>query len=97
MTTRRGFLRAMLAAAAAPAIVRAESLMPIAPRIWTPPLTAQTIRDITAPLSEYVVFCHPSMYEDMYRLAAVTGEATLYRGELYSYGVRIIPNARPPT
>jgi hypothetical protein len=27
----------MLAAAAAPAIVRASSLMPVAPRIWTPP------------------------------------------------------------
>lgn len=37
MTTRRGFLGACLALAAAPAIVRAESLMPVAPRIWTPP------------------------------------------------------------
>lgn len=33
MTTRRGFLAAMLAASAAPAIVRAGSLMPI----WVPP------------------------------------------------------------
>lgn len=33
MTTRRGFLATMLAASAAPAIVRANSLMPI----WTPP------------------------------------------------------------
>ena len=37
MTTRRGFLGARLALAAAPAIVRVESLMPVAPRIWTPP------------------------------------------------------------
>lgn len=36
MTTRRGFLGAMLAAAVAPAIVRAQSLMPIqAPKIVT--------------------------------------------------------------
>ena len=37
MTTRRGFLGAILAAAAAPAIARASSLMPIkAPEVWTP-------------------------------------------------------------
>lgn len=35
MTTRRGFLLGMLALGAAPAIVRAESLM----RIWVPPQT----------------------------------------------------------
>ncbi len=35
--TRRGFLKAMLVAAAAPAIVRAESLMPIyVPKIIVP-------------------------------------------------------------
>lgn len=37
MTTRRSFLGSLLAAAAAPAFVRAQSLMPVAPRIWTPP------------------------------------------------------------
>lgn len=36
MTTRRGFLAGILAAAAAPAIVRAELLMPIK-KIWVPP------------------------------------------------------------
>ena len=37
MTTRRGFFASMIAAAAAPAVVRASSLMPITPsRIWTP-------------------------------------------------------------
>lgn len=37
MTTRRGFFASMLAAAAAPAIVRAESLMRLPPqKIWTP-------------------------------------------------------------
>lgn len=44
MTTRRGFLLGMLALGAAPAIVRAESLM----RIWVPPqrnvLTLDMIR-----------------------------------------------------
>lgn len=33
---RRGFLAGILAAGAAPAIVRAEILMPLAPRIWVP-------------------------------------------------------------
>lgn len=37
MTTRRSFLGSILALAAAPAIVRAESLMPVAPPIWVPP------------------------------------------------------------
>jgi hypothetical protein len=37
MTNRRGFLASMFAAAAAPAIVRAESLMRLPPqKIWTP-------------------------------------------------------------
>ena len=37
MTTRRGFMRGILAAAVAPAIVRAASLMPIsAPKIIVP-------------------------------------------------------------
>lgn len=34
---RRGFLVAILATATAPAIVRASSLMPIVPRVWTRP------------------------------------------------------------
>jgi hypothetical protein len=41
--SRRGFLGAILAAAVAPAIVRASSLMPVrAPEIWTPPDTIYT-------------------------------------------------------
>jgi hypothetical protein len=43
MMNRRGFLGAMIAAAAAPAIVRASSLMPVAaPKVWTPPQTLFT-------------------------------------------------------
>lgn len=38
MTTRRGFLGALLAAAAAPAIVRAGILMPVKPAIVMPPV-----------------------------------------------------------
>lgn len=49
---RRGFLESMFAAAAAPAIVRAESLMPIVPpKIWTPP------QGIVAPENGWVM--HP--------------------------------------
>lgn len=86
---RRGFLRGILAAAAAPAIVRAESLM----RIYVPPEPA-----IVAPAWEawagdsYVAFVHPDMYAELMALGARTGEAALYRGELYSYGVKIIPS-----
>lgn len=41
---RRSFLASMLAIAAAPAIVRAESLMKIAPRqIWVPPLRPEAL------------------------------------------------------
>lgn len=93
MTTRRGFLGALLAAAAAPAIVRAESLM----RIYVPPAPA-----IVEPVWEawagdsYVAFAHPDMYADIMALGARTGEAVLYRGELYSYGVKIIPSVLPP-
>lgn len=36
-TSRRGFLGAILAAAAAPAIVKAGVLMPVRPRIIVPP------------------------------------------------------------
>jgi hypothetical protein len=47
---RRGFLGALLAAAAAPAIVRASSLMPVkAPAVWTPP----GFQDITCELGSY--------------------------------------------
>jgi hypothetical protein len=37
MILRRNLLLGILAAGAAPAIVRAQSLMPVAPRIWVPP------------------------------------------------------------
>ena len=44
MTTRRGFLTGMLALGAAPAIVRAESLM----RLWVPPQEILTLDMIRA-------------------------------------------------
>lgn len=62
MTTRRGFLTGMLALGAAPAIVRAESLM----RLWVPPqelLVADWILDdryyrgnVGHPADTYLVF-----------------------------------------
>jgi hypothetical protein len=55
MTTRRGFLGAMLAAAAAPAIIRPASLMPIyipKPRILT--LWGDGIHDDTAALQALI-------------------------------------------
>ncbi len=61
---RRGFLGAMLAAGAAPAIVKASSLMPIwTPKLWTPtefgPMTATE-----------VLATHQRMYN--YWMASVT-------------------------
>ena len=56
MTTRRNFLRGMLALGAAPAIVRASSLMPI----WVPPapslltLAGDGLIDDTAALHAYI-------------------------------------------
>ena len=49
MTTRRGFLTGILALGAAPAIVRAESLM----RLWVPPqelVTLDMLRQVKAEL-----------------------------------------------
>jgi len=91
MMRRRGFLGAILAAAAGPAIVRASSLMPI----YVPPKPAIIGVDMAAGLYEsYSAFVHPSMYEEIIDWAR-TGEASLYRGELYSLGVKIIPSALP--
>ncbi len=75
MTTRRGFLAGILAAAAAPALVRAGSLMPVAPRIWTPPMTLYEAAD------DYV-FAQPDAY---------WGRMTLYTGEIGRWeGIRFI-------
>jgi hypothetical protein len=68
MTTRRGFLGAMLAAAVAPAIVRAGSLMPIyvpkAPKLLT--LWGDGVHDDTAALQALIggtsVIYHGTQY-----------------------------------
>lgn len=70
---RRGFLTSILAAGAAPVIVRAASLMPIkAPAIWTPPadvLTVDAMRKMAAHMSQhafpvrngrYIVYAEPT-------------------------------------
>jgi hypothetical protein len=73
---RRSFLGAVLAAAAAPAIVRASSLMPVAPRIWTPPawgegvvgrmaLVQQEINDHAADALAYMVLVHPDWMAEL--------------------------------
>lgn len=62
MIARRGFLLGMLAAAAAPAIVRSGVLMPVKPVIWTPPAA------FVPPVGGYYqVFAHSSMYEELVR------------------------------
>jgi hypothetical protein len=52
MNTRRGFLGSILALAAAPAIVRAESLMPVVRPIWVPP--ADEIQFLVRTLEDYI-------------------------------------------
>jgi|LakMenEpi03Aug12_release.lakeMendotaPanAssembly.Ray.scaffolds.fasta_scaffold2345287_1 hypothetical protein len=69
MVSRRGFLTGMLALGAAPAIVRAESLM----RLWVPPqevLTLDAIRRAASQLmanrmaEPYFVVIDPAHMED---------------------------------
>jgi len=89
MVSRRGFLTGMLALGAAPAIVRAESLM----RLWVPP-QALTIgrydgfRFITSPIrpDDYYIIMHPSLQEAMRELM-ITGSATIiYKHEVLRHG-----------
>lgn len=84
MTTRRGFLAGILAAAAAPAIVRAGSLMPVAAPIWTPPVTG------FVPITDYVMFMHPDVAHDY---PDVAHDLMLYEGVVGRYeNIRIIEN-----
>lgn len=86
MTTRRGFLLGMLALGAAPAIVRAESLM----RIWVPPQEIwardEAIYRGNHLADKYVVFVHPAWEESMRELM-ITGSATvIYTREVRRHG-----------
>lgn len=96
MTTRRGFLGAILAAAAAPAIVRAGSLMPIYVPPAEPVIVGVDWGVEPDHAAAYILFAHLSMFEEMMKVGLVTGEAALYRGELYSYGTKIIRSELPP-
>ena len=69
MTTRRGFLTGILALGAAPAIVRAESLM----RLWVPP---QELVLPKHPADQFVFFIHPTWEEAMCELIGF-GSATV--------------------
>lgn len=86
--TRRGFLTSMLALGAAPAIVRAESLM----RLWVPPQKLWIGYDLAALPDEltYYAIKHPSLMEEMVRKQLFTGTGfghikVLYRGEVGRY------------
>lgn len=88
--SRRGFLTGMVALGAAPAIVRAASLM----KVITPAglLVPDFERLITANettgqhLRDYYIIMHPSMEQAMRELM-ITGSATvLYQGEIKRYG-----------
>lgn len=101
MITRRGFLTGMLALGAAPAIVRAESLM----RIWVPRqelwvgydlsngtdescvVTARKHTDGAIEIADrYYIIMHPSAEEAMRELM-ITGSATvIYQREVARHG-----------
>ena len=100
MVSRRGFLTGMLALGAAPAIVRAASLM----RLWVPPqelvgydlssgpdksciVKARRHMDGTIEvIDQYAFVMHPSAEEAMRELA-LTGSATvLYQREVLHHG-----------
>ena len=73
MTSRRGFFASMLAAAAAPAIVRASSLMPVVvPKVWTPP---QGI--VTPPLGRFTV-------SDAWEIYPIGDVESLFATQLYT-------------
>lgn len=100
MVSRRGFLTGMLALGAAPAIVRAESLM----RLWVPPQTLITGYDLsngldkscivkalqhtdgTVEITDYVLFMHPSAEEAMRELITTGSARVIYRGEVLRHG-----------
>lgn len=102
MITRRGFLTGMLALGAAPAIVRAASLMPLVTpaglvvpsnQLWMSREMLQQAADRTALIREmadqYVIFMHPSAEEAMRELM-ITGSATvIYQREVLRHRDRV--------
>lgn len=71
---RRGFMGTILALSAAPAVVRAESLMPIVPAIITEIGSASGMTGFPGP------------YFDSYWIGAATGKLILRRGEILFSG-----------
>lgn len=100
MTTRRGFLTGILALGAAPAIVRAESLM----RLWVPPqelfgydlsngldksciVKARRHMDGTIEITDqYVFIMHPSAEEAMREIVIYGGATIVCRPEVVRHG-----------
>jgi hypothetical protein len=87
MTTRRGFLGAMLAAAAAPAIVRAASLMPI----WVPPAPKiLTLAEAHAMDVERMILWGDGIHDDTEALQAIiNGHPVCYGKEIITSGPHI--------
>jgi len=95
--SRRGFLTGMLALGAAPAIVRAASLMKVvtpAGLIWSGVDLAQSVvtarrrpnGDTKIIGADYYIIMHPSAEQAMRKLM-ITGSATvLYQREVKRYG-----------
>lgn len=88
MTTRRGFLTGILALGAAPAIVRAESLM----RLWVPPqelLVADWTLDdryYRGNVEQPIIFVHPAWEEAMREIAIYGGATIVCHPEVRRHG-----------
>jgi hypothetical protein len=87
--TRRGFLTGMLALGAAPAIVRAASLMPI----WVPPQELMIGRyegfnfyKTVAIPDDYYTIMHPSAEQAMRELMLTGSAKVIYRREVLRHG-----------
>lgn len=79
MTTRRGFLGAMLAACAAPAFIKAEILMPVRQIILPPPMT------IVPPLSDEML---DNVGRALERSNEVLADAFLKKGDIFTISGR---------
>lgn len=82
--SRRGFLTGMLALGAAPAIVRAASLMKVvtpAGLVWSGYDLAAAIRD-----DQYYIIMHPSMEQALRELAFSGNTRIIYKREVLRHG-----------
>lgn len=103
IVSRRGFLTGLISfAAAAPAIVRAASIMPVKPVVIEPPIFAGAIGEYNGVIlreDRYVVYMHPETFEHFKnwvddggadRFAAPPGAIVKQHEVLFGGGLRVV-------